>query len=101
LLSRALSAQPPSGSASITGTVANSAARQFLTDAEVKIAGTNIATLTDRDGTFAIRNVAPGNYTLEVSYTGLDSEKRTVDLSAGQTARLEFNLTSGIYKLAA
>ena len=100
-----VAALPPAaaqaGTGSIAGTVANSATRQFLTDAEVKVAGTNISTLTDRDGTFTIRNLAPGSYTLEVSYTGLDSEKRIVDLTAGQTARLEFNLTSGIYKLAA
>ena len=89
------------GSAMIVGTVANSATRQFLTDAEVKILDTNIAVLTDRDGTFAIRNLAPGSYQLEVSYTGLDAERRKVDVVAGQTVRQEFNLTAGIYKLSA
>ena len=87
--------------AMIVGTVANSATRQFLTDAEVKIVGTNLAVLTDRDGTFAIRNLAPGTYQLEVSYTGLDVERRQVVLAAGQTSRQEINLTAGIYKLAA
>jgi iron complex outermembrane receptor protein len=94
-----LSAQ--TASAMIVGTVANSATRQFLTDAEVKIVDTNIAVLTDRDGTFAIRNLAAGSYQLEVSYTGLDAERRNVDVTAGQTVRQEFNLTAGIYKLAA
>ncbi len=88
-------------SAAIVGTVANSSTRQFLTDAEVKLVGANRTTLTERDGTFALRNLPPGSYQLEVTYTGLDAEKRTVHLAAGQTVREEFNLTSGIYKLEA
>lgn len=90
-----------SGTAAITGTVANSSTRQFLTEAEVKIAGTNVSVLTNRDGTFTLRDLAPGSYQLEVSYTGLDTEQRTVTLTTGKMAREEFNLTSGIYKLAA
>ncbi len=89
------------GNGSISGTVANSATRLFLTDAEVKIAGTNLAALTDRDGTFTLRGLAAGSYQLEASYTGLDTEKRTVVVAPGQVARAEFNLTAGIYKLEA
>ncbi|MDP3071052.1 MAG: TonB-dependent receptor [Opitutaceae bacterium] len=85
----------------ITGTVANASTRQFLTSAEVRIAGTAQSVLTDRDGTFALRDLAPGTVSLEVSYTGLDPETRSVSVAAGQTARADFNLTSGIYKLAA
>src|SRR6266536_2918550 len=80
-----LRSQPATGS--ITGTVANSSTRQFLTSAEVKVAGTNLSALTDRDGTFTLRDLAPGSYQLEVSYTGLDTEKRTVHVAAGQPAR--------------
>ncbi len=92
-------AQPATGT--ITGTVANSNTRQFLASAEVRIAGTNQSALTDRDGSFTLRNVAPGAVQLEVSYDGLDPEKRTVSVSAGKNSREEFNLTAGIYKLAA
>jgi outer membrane receptor for ferrienterochelin and colicin len=38
---------------------------------------------------------------LEISYTGLDPETRTVRVVAGQTARVEVNLSSNIYQLAA
>ncbi len=92
-------AQPATGT--IAGTVANSNTRQFLASAEVRIAGTNNAALTDRDGSFTLRNVAPGSVQLEVSYDGLDTEKRAVTVSGGKTSREEFNLTTGIYKLAA
>jgi len=38
---------------------------------------------------------------LEISYTGLDTETRTVSVVTGQTARVEVNLSSNIYQLAA
>ncbi len=85
----------------ITGTVANAGTRQFLNEAEVKVNGTNQKVLTERDGSFELRNLAPGTYTLEVSYTGLDSETRSVTVAAGKAAHEEFNLTTGIYKMAA
>lgn len=87
------------GNASIAGAVSNAGTRQFLNEAEVRIAGTKTSTLTDRDGSFALRNLAPGTYQLEISYTGLDVEKRTVTVTAGETSHQDFELTTGIYKL--
>ncbi|MSU23915.1 MAG: TonB-dependent receptor [Opitutus sp.] len=92
-----LSAQ--AGGGALTGTVANSATRAFLDHAEVKVTGTNLSVLTDRDGSYRFENLAPGTYSLAVSYTGLDVETRSVAVGAGQTARQDFNLTSGIYKM--
>jgi iron complex outermembrane recepter protein len=86
---------------SIVGSVANASTRQFLNNAEVKIAGKNISVLTDRDGTFVIQNLAPGTYQLDVNYTGLDADKKSVTVAAGQSARVDFNLTAGIYKMDA
>ncbi|MEO6243811.1 MAG: TonB-dependent receptor [Opitutaceae bacterium] len=96
---RPAAAQTATGT--IAGTVANANTRLFLTAAEVKLTGTNRSVLTDRDGTFALGELAPGAYALEVSYAGLDPETRSVIVAAGQTVRTEFNLTAGIYKLAA
>ena len=67
----------------------------------MKLAGTRRVELTDRDGSYAIAGVASGNHELVVSYAGLDTEKRTVAVSAGQTTKQDFNLPSGIYKLDA
>ena len=94
-----LAAQSPT--ASLAGTVANAATRQFLNEAEVRVVGTTLVALSDRDGTYAFRDLKPGTYQLEVSYTGLDPEKRSVTVLAGQTAREDFSLTAGIYKLGA
>ena len=46
-----------SGTGTISGTVANAATRQFLTQAEVRIAGATQSTLTDRDGSFTLRDI--------------------------------------------
>jgi iron complex outermembrane recepter protein len=99
LLASPLDAQVTAGA--IAGTVANSSTRQFLSSAEIKINGTSQSVLTDREGGFILPNLAPGSYRIEVSYTGLDPETRTVEVVGGQTARADFNLTSGIYKLEA
>src|SRR5581483_11921262 len=94
-------AQTSAGTGAIAGTVANSSTRQYLNEAEVRIAGTKTSVLTDRDGGFTLPKLAPGTYQLEVSYAGLDTEKRSVTVDAGQTKHEDFNLTSGIYKLEA
>ena len=94
-----LVAQATTGS--ITGSVSNQSTRLFLDRAEVKIGGTNRAALTDRDGTYELIGLTPGIYNLVVSYTGLDTEKRRVTVTAGEKAVQDFTLTSGIYKLDA
>jgi len=94
-----LRAQP--GTGSIAGAVSNQSTRLFLDRAEIKIDGTNRTVLTDRDGTYALTGLAAGTYDLVVSYTGLDTERRRVTVSAGAKAAQDFTLTSGIYKLGA
>jgi iron complex outermembrane recepter protein len=83
----------------IRGTVSNAATGNHLNDASVQVKGVRQEFLTERDGSYAIPGLAPGTYELTVSYTGLDPEKRTVSVGMGETARQDFALTSGIYKM--
>src|SRR4051812_18225126 len=76
-----LSAQS-GGTATIVGVVSNAGTRQFLNEAEVRVEGTNLSTLTERDGTFSLRGLKPGTYDVAVSYTGLDTERRSVTVTA-------------------
>lgn len=99
LASGRLLAQPAPGT--ITGAVSNASTQLFLDRAEVKVEGTKLVTLTDRDGTYVLAVVPPGTYNLVVSYAGLDTEKRSVTVGAGAASRQDFALTSGIYKLDA
>ncbi len=97
LATPALRAQATTGG--ITGTVSNAGTRQFLNAAEVRVVGTSIAVLTDRDGSFTLANLPAGRVQLEVAYTGLDPQQRTVEVAAGRTVREEFTLNSNVYQL--
>ena len=50
--------------------------------------------LTGDDGTFAIRNVPPGTYTLEAWHETLGTLTQTVTLSAGQAVTVDFTFPS-------
>ena len=53
---------------------------------------TNMAT-TSSGGTYEVRYLFPGEYTVEASATGFGTERRTgVVLQTGQQARLDFSL---------
>lgn len=77
----------------IVGTVADKTTNSFLPGAEVRLAGTNLTTATNRDGTFTLSNVAPGQHTLEVSYIGRKTKSIPVTVSAGAPARLDVDLS--------
>jgi iron complex outermembrane receptor protein len=55
--------------------------------------------ITDEQGRFQIRQVAPGQYTLIVSAVGLKTEQQTVTVVAGQTATINFTLTESAAEL--
>ena len=60
---------------SITGQVSNAATRSFLEGAVVALAGTNQATITDREGRYYLNGVPAGVATVAVSFTGLDTQQ--------------------------
>ena len=69
-------------SGEVTGTVRNSATGAFLGGAEVRIVGTALVTLTQRDGSFSLGNVPAGSQRVRVFYTGLDPQEATVQVAA-------------------
>jgi TonB-dependent receptor len=89
------------GSSVIRGTVRNAATAANLGQASVRLAGRAQEILTERDGTFALGALAAGTYEITASYVGLDAQTKTVSVGAGETARQDFELTSGIYRLDA
>lgn len=46
----------------------------------------------DKNGIYQIRNLAPGNYTVQVSFSGLKGQEQTVSIEAGNTATAHFIL---------
>jgi TonB-dependent receptor len=86
-------------SGSIAGTVSNTETKTLLNEARIAIPSQRLMTLTDSEGRFAFRDLAPGAYELEVSYIGLDTALLNVEVVAGQEKTVHVGLTSDIYIL--
>ncbi|MFO1448967.1 MAG: TonB-dependent receptor [Opitutaceae bacterium] len=83
----------------ISGTVSNRNTGQYLEGAEVSVVGRNERVLTMRDGSFSLGRLPAGNYTVRVTYTGLDSQTYAVVVSDDKTSPVVAELTSEIYQL--
>lgn len=85
---------------SISGRVLDGNSGKYLEGAEVSLQGTGTRVTTERAGSFTIPNLADGNYTLVVSYPGLEEKTETVAVSSGKAAELVVRLdTAEIIKL--
>jgi iron complex outermembrane recepter protein len=78
----------------VTGTVLNENTQRFLERAVVRIEGTQLQTLTDRDGSFRISGVPAGTHTVLVQYVGLDEVAQTVTVTEDEVAQLRFAMSS-------
>lgn len=85
----------------IAGTVRNAKTGDFLGGAEVRVTGTELAAVTQRDGSFSLARVPAGRQRVRVFYTGLDPQESEVQVAAGATATLTVALDSAVYKLEA
>jgi TonB-dependent receptor len=106
LLALAFAAISPTSAAAaaatgvVSGLVTNKTTGNGLIGAKVEIPTLNLSVLVDNTGRFLL-NVPPGAHELVVTYTGLDTQTLTVNISAGQTAVSNFEMTSSIYMLDA
>jgi iron complex outermembrane recepter protein len=85
--------------ASVKGQISNAATGSFLEGATVTLANTNRVTTTDREGRFEFSDAPVGELTLVASYPGLDPQRTTVAMRAGEPVVRNIELTSEIYKL--
>ena len=58
----------------------------------ISIKGSPKGTTTAEDGSYHLRHLTPGEYTLVVSFVGLQAQEQTVLIQAGQTAQLNLTL---------
>ena len=79
---------------SITGRVQNVVTGQYLNNVRVSIRGTDVIAFTDQAGTYRLANVPAGPVELEFFYTGLDPQRITVEVAAGQAAEQNVELTN-------
>jgi TonB-dependent receptor len=84
----------PAVAEEIVGNIVNAASGNALAGAVVRINETGREVVTIQDGSFVIGNLAPGNYTMVVTYAGLDTQTIPVVVPAGAALRQNVQLTS-------
>ena len=81
-----------SQSSNIFGVVADSSNGNVLIGANVIIEGTSLGMATDNAGKYSISNVAPGNYTIKVTYIGYETINKEITISDQNKYELNFDL---------
>ena len=79
-------------SGSISGRVVNPGTQYYLSGVLLRLRETGVTTSTESDGSFRFGNIAPGTYTLELSYLGLEPEEESVTVGTGQDVVLTVSL---------
>src|SRR4051812_49359854 len=66
---------------------------QPASDVTVKIRNTTKLVLTDKDGNFSFYKIDPGPHTIIISFAGIKTEERIVNVTANQAAQLNIVLS--------
>jgi iron complex outermembrane receptor protein len=83
LLSVTAIAQKPPCECFVKGVVKDRHTAQPIVGATVLIVGHSNGVFTDENGRYELRNLCPGNYTLECRIVGYSSFEQKIDLTAG------------------
>lgn len=78
----------------IVGRIFNTSTQEYLSAAEVRIAGTSLVAITESDGTYRLAGVPAGIATLTVRYTGTRAEPVSLQVSPGATAMRDIEVRS-------
>jgi TonB-dependent Receptor Plug Domain/Carboxypeptidase regulatory-like domain len=81
----------------VAGSVTDSASK-FLQGARIEVEPTGKIGTSDAQGSFAIKDVGAGTYTLTISYLGFEPFKTAVIVTLGETAKVNAVLTVGSKK---
>lgn len=101
LIGMALLGAAPRASAqgTIAGRILSEEGQLPIGDAQVLVVGTSLIGVTNAEGRYTIRNVPAGTQTVRAIRIGYAEGKKTVVVTAGQTAALDFVLTQSVVKL--
>ena len=100
LIGASAAAAQPVATGAVVGTVNNANSGNLLQGVKVEIPALGLVALTDNTGRYVLANVPAGSHDLVTTYTGLDAMRSSVAVAAGQRAVRDFELTTGVYKLA-
>ena len=91
-------ATPPTD-ANIAGHVIDTENGEHIPGCIVKIQGSSLVTMTDGSGHFIFRDLRPGEYTLEVSYLGYQTQQKKTSVAKGHTVELNFEIAPDAFLL--
>ena len=80
----------------ITGKITDAKTGDALMGANVLIEGTTLGAAATMDGTYEIKNVPPGTFTLKISYMGYTSVTAEVQVTADEKVTANFELEAEI-----
>ncbi|MEX0912239.1 MAG: SusC/RagA family TonB-linked outer membrane protein [Gemmatimonadota bacterium] len=87
-------------SGTVTGVVVEANTQRPLASVQVQVAGTNRGTLTNALGRYIIANVPPGQRTVRASLIGFSQGEQTVNVAAGASETVNFELRTSAIELA-
>lgn len=85
--------------ANISGHVIDAEFKEHIPGCLISINDSNLATMTDASGHYVFRDLKPGIYTLEVTFMGYSSMKKTVEVISGKTIELNFEIAPDAFML--
>ncbi len=98
LLVASPAAMAADANAVISGIVTNKTTGNGLIGAKVQIPALNLSVLVDNTGRYLL-NVPAGTHELVVTYTGLDEQRASVTVAAGQPVLRNFEMSSAVLML--
>ncbi|MDP8227230.1 MAG: TonB-dependent receptor, partial [Candidatus Celaenobacter polaris] len=81
------------GAGNLAGKVTNEKNGDPIADANIYVEGTEYGMLTRNNGTFLLKNIPEGTYTVAVSYLGYALMKKEVEIKDGLTSTVNFALS--------
>jgi iron complex outermembrane receptor protein len=81
-------------SGAISGKIFNKDTGEYVRNADVRIAGSNLAAISADEGFYRLSNVPAGEVTLVLSYLGYPSVTATVQVSPNATATHDFEIST-------
>ncbi|MDE3217478.1 MAG: carboxypeptidase regulatory-like domain-containing protein, partial [Gemmatimonadota bacterium] len=96
----ATAAHAQAGRGMISGRVTATGTNQPLSDSRVMLVGTAVATTTNAEGGYTLRNVPTGKVQVRVIRLGYQEQVLPVTVAAGETATLDFTMTEAVVQLS-
>lgn len=82
------------GQSVIAGRIINDVTGDVLPGAIIRLEESGRETVASGDGSFLFSNLVAGNYTVVISYEGLEPQRVTIQAQTGSAARSDFSLSN-------